>query len=212
MAYGLTTQESRLLAALDTPRKVQDFLEAIPMPFGEHPQRCRSPRQVLREGAAFCMEGAMLAAAALRFQGRRPLVLDLESAPHDDDHVIAVFRERRHWGAISKTNHAVLRWRDPVYRTIRELVLSYFHEYVDDAGRKTLRSYSAPIDLARFDRRNWMSSPDDVWFIPEYLADVRHMSLLTPKQRRQLRPADPVERVAGNLVTYTTKPAHIVDQ
>ncbi len=205
MAYGLTTQESRLLAALNTPRKVQDFLEVIPMPFGEHPQRCRSPRQVLREGAAFCMEGAMLAAAALRMQGRAPLIVDLESAPHDDDHVITVFRERGHWGAISKTNHAVLRWRDPVYRTIRELVLSYFHEYVDAAGRKTLRSYSNPVDLTRFDRRNWVSSAEDVWFVPEYLADVQHLPLLTSRQRAQLRPADPVERIAGNLETYPSK-------
>lgn len=206
MAYGLTTQETRLLAALDTPRKVQDFLEAIPMPFGERPQRCRSPRQVLREGAAFCMEGAMLAATALRLQGRQPLVVDLESAPHDDDHVIAVFRERGHWGAVSKTNHAMLRWRDPIYRTIRELVLSYFHEYVDAAGRKTLRSYSNPVDLSRFDRRNWISSPDDVWFVPEHLADVRHLPLLTPRQRARLRPADPVERAAGNLETFPSKP------
>ncbi len=205
MAYGLSPQESRLLAALDTPRKVQDFLEVIPMPFGEQPQRCRSPRQVLRDGAAFCMEGAMLAAAALRLQGHRPLVVDLESAPHDDDHVITVFRERGSWGAISKTNHAVLRWRDPIYRTIRELVLSYFHEYVDAAGRKTLRSYCAPVDLSRFDRRKWISSPEDVWFVPEYLTEVRHLPLLTPRQRAQLRPADPVERLAGNLETFPSR-------
>lgn len=110
----------------------------------------------------------MLAAAALRMHGHRPLVVDLKATEADDDHVIAVFRQHGSWGAISKTNHAVLRYREPVYASIRELVLSFFHEYFLKNGKKTLRSYSQPVDLSRFDRRGWMTSEEDVWYIPEY--------------------------------------------
>lgn len=202
MRYGLTTEEWRLFRALRTPRRIQDFVEAVPMPLGQTEDRCRSPRGVLREGAAFCVEGAMLAALALRVNGQRPLLLDLTAAPHDDDHVVALYRERGRWGAVSKTNHAVLRYRDPVYRSVRELAASYFHEYVDAAGRKTLRSWAGPVDLARFDGHGWTTSDEDVWFVPEHLADVPHQAFLSAAEARRLRPADPIERAAGALTTW----------
>lgn len=149
------------------------------------------------------MEGAMLAAAALRLQGRPPLVLDLTSEDGDDDHVLALVRERGCWGAISKTNHAVLRYREPIYRTIRELALSCFHEYfLNRNGRKTLRSYSRPINLARFDSRGWMTDEEDVSYIPDYLYTVPHTPLLRPWQINRLRPADPIERQAGRMVEW----------
>lgn len=198
-------EELCLLRSLETPRKVQDFLNALPMNFEEEGETCMSPRRVLRERRAHCMEGAMLAAAALRFQGRPPLVLDLTAVDHDDDHVVALFRERGYWGAISKTNHAVLRYREPVYRTVRELVMSYFHEYFLNDGRKTLRSYSGAINLSRFDARGWMTAEGGVWYIPEFLDGVPHISILSRWQVARLRRADPVERKAGTLVAWTKR-------
>lgn len=200
--FGLTPAETRILRRLTKPAKIQDFLETIPSNFESHGETCLSPRRVLREHHAHCIEGAMLAALALRIHGHRPLVLDLTAASHDQDHVIAVFQQNRRWGAISKSNHSVLRYRDPVYRTIRELVLSYFHEYTDVRGDKTLRSYTRPLDLSRFDRYAWMTSEEDVWAIPNALADAPHIPLLTPSGVRRLRRADPIERKAGELLRW----------
>ncbi len=200
--FGLTSDEYRLLRALKRPQDVQDFLEMLPFNFCREEDTCFSPRTVLERGTAHCMEGAMLAALALRLHGRPPLLLDLTAAAHDFDHVVALFQEHGRWGAISKTNHGVLRYREPIYRDVRELAISYFHEYFDSTGQKTLRSFAGPINLSRFDRRGWMTASDDVWYIPEYLADVRHTPLLTPLQRRQLRTADPVEIRAGEAVTW----------
>jgi hypothetical protein len=149
------------------------------------------------------MEGAMLAALALRVHGERPIVLDLTAAEEDQDHVVALYRRFGCWGAISKTNHAVLRYREPVYKTVRELVLSYFHEYfLQTNGKKTLRSFSRPIDLSRFDKMGWMTSEEDVWFVPQYLANAPHTRLLSAAQVASLRPAEPIEREAGAIVEW----------
>ncbi len=199
---GFNARELHLLKKLNTPRKIQDFLNTLQINFEEKGETCMSPRRVLRERKAHCMEGAMLAAAALRLHGHAPLVVDLTAVKRDDDHVLAVFRQHGCWGAITKTNHAVLRYREPVYRSIRELVLSFFHEYFMDDGRKTLRSYSLPVDLSRFDRRGWMTAEEDVWYIPDHLADVRHFPLLTRAQIATLRRADPTEINAGKLVEW----------
>lgn len=150
-----TSQETKLFKKLDTPKKIQDFLA---FKIRHNPAKdgveCRSPRRVLREGKAHCMEGALLAAAILEFHGQKPLVLDLRSTSRDLDHVVALFKQFGRWGAISKTNHAVLRYREPIFRSVRELVLSYFHEYFLDSGKKTLREYSAPFDLRRLDKNS----------------------------------------------------------
>ena len=198
-----TREEKRLFARLDTPAKIQDFLNAVPINFERGGDTCLSPRSVLLRNRAHCMEGAMLAAAILRTHGHRPLVVDLTSAPCDHDHVVAVFRRRGFWGAISKTNHAALRYREPVYRTIRELALSYFHEYFTNAGgKKTLRSHSPAVDLSRFDRRGWMTSEEDVWYVPEYLCEAKHHPILTRAQIAGLRRADPIEIEAGRLLEW----------
>ena len=197
---ALDRNEIRILRSLRTPWNIQDFLDTIPMNFAE---TCWSPRMVLRKRRAHCMEGAMLAALALRFAGYPPLVLDLQSVPHDDDHVVAVFQHEGHWGAISKTNHGVLRYREPIYRTIRELAMSYFHEYFLDDGRKTLRSYSRPVDLSRFDARGWMTAEDDIEYVPEYVDAVRHDDLLSRKQVSRLRKAHPVERSMGKIQEWS---------
>lgn len=199
---AFSAQELRTLRRLDTPRKIQDFLDAVPMNFEPDGDTCRSPRMVLRDRRAHCLEGAMLAASALRQHGRKPLVMDLETTDDDYDHVVALFRDGSRWGAISKTNHAVLRYREPVYRTVRELALSYFNEYFLDDGRKTLRRFSGPVDLSRFDRRGWMTAEDDVWYVEKYLYAVRHFPILSRAQIAALRPADPVEIRAGKIVEW----------
>jgi len=143
--------EINLFKRLNSPKKIQDFLaHKIRHNPAKDQVECRSPRMVLRTGKAHCMEGALLAAAILEFHGYKPLLLDLRSADDDLDHVVALFKQFGSWGAISKTNHAVLRYREPVYKTVRELALSYFHEYFLDSGKKTLREYSTPVDLRFF--------------------------------------------------------------
>jgi hypothetical protein len=151
---------------------------------------------VLRARRAQCMDGALFAAAALRAQGHPALIVDLE-AEQDDDHVIAVFREHAGWGAIARSNYSGLRFRDPVYRTLRELVMSYFENYFNLRRQKTLRRYSQPLNLARFDARGWMTSEDDLWYIAEHLVDVPHRALLAPAQRRRLAPVAPLLFEAG---------------
>lgn len=203
--YDLTKEELRLLRGLNSPGKIQDYLDQIPINYEPEGDTCMSPRRVIRERRAHCIEGAMLAALAFRLQGQLPLVLDLTSSQRDFDHVVALFKRHDCWGAVSKTNHAVLRYREPVYRTLRELVLSYFHEYFDDEGYKTLRSYSPPVNLSRFDRLGWVTNEEDNWFIAQHLADVRHTPLLKRSQIATLRKAHPTEVQAGKIVEWKIK-------
>ncbi len=199
---SLTETELRILKKLNTPRKIQHFLNKIPINFEPEGDTCLSPRRVLREQRAHCIEGAMLAAVALRLQGHSPLLVDLEATRDDFDHVIAVFQQHGHWGAISKTNHAVLRYRDPIYKTIRELVLSYFHEYFDEKGRKTLRKYSEPVDLRRLDHRGWMTGEKNVWYIADALAKAKHFPLLNRRQIALLKKPDPIEMKYGEVIEW----------
>ncbi len=175
------------------------------MNFEKKGETCYSVRSVLKHKTAHCMEGAMLAAAALRLQGKPPFVIDLKATKNDFDHVIAVFKRDGFFGAMSKTNHAVLRYREPIYKTVRELVLSYFHEYFLPDGRKTLRSYTNPIDLSKFDRFNWMTSEDDVFDVPHALDAMKHFPILTSKQIKNLRRADRIEREAGEIIEWKVK-------
>jgi hypothetical protein len=167
-------------------------------------QTAWSPRRVLREGTAHCLAGAIFAAAALRVLGLPPLLLDLE-AVQDTDHVVAVFRIGGCWGAIAKSNFAGLRYREPVYRDLRELAMSYFDGYMNLRGERTLRAYSPPVSLARFDRvhPDWMTTAGDLWWIAEYLAGIRHRRLLTPAMIRRLSTVDRRSRTAA-LVGYRT--------
>lgn len=200
--FGLTSKESGLLRRLDAPWKVQAYLDSFTINHEPEGDTCLSPRRVMRERRAHCLEGAMLAALAFRLHGQPPLVLDLTSSPRDFDHVVALYKRHGCWGAVSKTNHAVLRFREPVYRTLRELALSYFHEYFNEEGHKTLRSYSRPVDLSRFDGQGWMTSEEDVWFVERHLYDVKHYPLLNRAQIASLRKAHPMEMKAGELVEW----------
>ena len=203
---GLTPAELKLLRSLSTPQKIQDYLDTLPINFEKKGETCMSPRRVLREQKAHCIEGAMLAAVALWLQGEKPLLLDLKNKG-DDDHVVALYKRNGCWGAISKTNHATLRFRDPIYRTIRELTMSYFHEYfLDTTGIKTLRSHSGPFNLAHYGTA-WITSEDELWNIAADIDTVKHYPLFTKENRVYIRRADDMERKAGKLTewkkTYT---------
>ena len=199
--FGLNKEEIKLLSKIDTPRKIQNFINSIPMNFED--ETLFSPRNVLKNNRAQCIEGAILAALILRIHGFDPLLIDLTANKNDDDHVIAVFKQHNHWGAISKTNHVTLRYREPVYRTVRELVMSYFHEYfTNHDGKKNLRSYSNPVDLKRFDKFNCTTSREDIWYIAEHLVKVHHFKILNKKQASTLRKADNIEIESGKIIEW----------
>jgi hypothetical protein len=187
-AVGFSGSELRRLRALRSPVGIQRALDAMHYHLATS---AWSPRRVLAERTAHCLEGAIFAAAALRVLGFPPLLLDLE-AVQDTDHVIAVYRQEGHWGAIAKSNFSGLRCRAAVYRSLRELVMSYFEDYINLRGDRTLRAYSRPVDLARFDRSHpgWMTTEEHVWFIPEHLVDIPHTPLLTRAQIARLPRVD----------------------
>ncbi|HUN69016.1 MAG TPA: hypothetical protein VMU46_09475 [Burkholderiales bacterium] len=198
---GLSRAEFALLRRLRTPEKIQRFLYGLKQNFERKGETCHSVRVVLRDRRAHCIEGAMLAACALWIQGEPPLLLDLQ-AVHDFDHVVALFRRNGRWGAISKTNGIGLRWRDPVYRNLRELAMSYLHEYYNKRDRKTLRTFSVPYDLRRMKTEEWVTSEDGAWDLVDNLEALRHYRLMTPAQARSLIRRDPFERKVGSLLQY----------
>jgi hypothetical protein len=192
-------RERRILKKLKTPVRIQKFLDDdIGYNLEPRGDTCLSPRLVLRQRVAHCMEGALLAAAALRMLGHPALLVDLE-AVRDSDHVLAVYRVNDHWGALAKSDYSGLRSREPVYRTIRELAMSYFEHYYNPAGEKTRRTYSRPVNLARFDRMGWMTAERDVWEIPNHLCDLLHTRILTPRMERGLAKMDCRLYKAGRL-------------
>ena len=194
--YAFTAAERAVFRPLTSPVKIQRFLDAIAYDTGADGDRCRSPRLVLREGLAMCMDGALVGAAALRMIGCQPLLLDLE-ADRDSDHVLALFQVEGLWGAVAKSNYSGLRFREPVYRTLRELALSYFEHYYNPAGEKTLRRYSRPVNLRRFDSRGWMTADQDVWYVPEYLLTIPHTPMIPKTVERRLTRMDPRTYAAG---------------
>lgn len=180
--FGLSPENLRTLCALKTPRQIQKFIDSLDY---QYANTAWSPQRAMREGKGHCLEGALVAAAALRVNGYPPLLMDFE-AVHDDDHVLAIYREGGLWGSIAKSNFAGLRFRAPIYRTLRELALSYFEHYYNLRGERTLRAYSMPVNLERLDSQHWMTSEEDVWCVPELLIATRHYSLLPDKVARSL--------------------------
>lgn len=190
---GLTPGEFRTLARLDSPRKIQDFLSyEVRQNFEPDGDTVLSVREVLRQRRAHCIEGAMVAACALWIHGEPPLLAHM-GAVNDYDHVIALFRRGHCWGAISKTNAPPLRYRDPVYRSLRELMMSYLHEYSNRRREKTLRNYSVAFDLRRMDPALWVTNGKDCWEVDEALGEIRHYDLVTPRQVKLLRTRDRFE-------------------
>jgi hypothetical protein len=199
---GLAPREFAVLERLSTPQKTQAFLNAIPSNHELDGETILSVREVLRRRRAHCIEGAFVAACALWVHGDPPLVLHLDCAPSDYPHVVALFRRAGSWGAISKTNGAVLRYRDPIYRSLRELALSYFHEYSDKRGHKTLRSYSAAFDLRRIDPALWVTCDRDCHETHGRLAAARHFPLLSRPQERLLSRIDAFQQRVAKTVEY----------
>ncbi len=197
---GLTADEGAVLRTLKTPQQVQEFVIGLHANFEEGGDCLRSVRGVLRHRQAHCIEAAFTAACALWLQGEPPLIMD-HTAKGDSDNVIAMFKRDGCWGAISKSNHVWLRWRDPVYRSPRELAISYFHEYTAK-HRKTLRTYSVPVDLRRFPTPLWVTNDEDCWDVGAALCDVRHYPLITAAQARRLTPRDATELRADDIVQY----------
>src|SRR3989344_2899671 len=173
----LAPHERAVFKKLSSPQRIQNFLDSLPINFEMQGETYMSPRRVLAARQAHCFEGALFAAAALAYHGRRPLLMDIQTARTDDDHVVALFKERGLWGAISKTNHAILRYRDPIYRTVRELALSYFNEYIADDGGKSMRAYSAPFDLSRYDPKKWVTAGEDLDSLVADLDSSRHFPI-----------------------------------
>jgi hypothetical protein len=197
-ADPFTPPERAVFRRLNTPARIQRFLDELPYNKEPGGATCRSPRRVLRDSAAHCMEGALFGAAALRQLGYPPLLFDLE-AVRDDDHVLAIFRMEGCWGAVGKSNYSGLRYREPVYRSLRELAMSYFEDYFNLRGERTLRGYSRPVDLTPFDAIAWMTAEEDVWEIPRHLCEVRHTPLLTAAQMGRLSRMDRRSFEAGRL-------------
>jgi hypothetical protein len=211
MELNLTEKEEEVIRKLDTPAKIQDFLSAMPCNFEDDGggETCLSPRRVLERNKCHCIEGAFFAAACIwinKIGEGKPLIVDMVGEKGDWDHVIAVFKIGGKWGAISKTNHSVLRYRDAVYDSIRELVMSYFNEYTDDKGkgRKTLRSYSDAVDLSDFGKE-WVTSGEDLWHIHDFLEGVKHYNILTKEQIKNLRNQEQIEIDAGQLRQFCRK-------
>jgi hypothetical protein len=207
---GLTVREFAVLRRLDTPQKIQAFVHGLRQNFELDGQTCRSVREVLRTRRAHCIEGAMLAAAALWIHGEPPLLLDMR-AERDYDHVVTLFRRNGRWGAISKTNGIGLRGRDPVYRTLRELAMSYFHEYTNRRDQKTLREYSLPFDLRRVKTSLWASGKKNCWAVCEELDDLRHFRLMSRRHLKAVTRRDPFERRVNRHLQYP-RPRALVEK
>jgi hypothetical protein len=204
----LSPDERRVISKLNSPKKIQDFLEALPQNFPSDREGILPPAKILKERRAHCIEGAVLAATSLAYHGREPLLMDLQAADDDDDHVVALFKEGKYWGAISKTNHPVLRWRDPIYASVRELAMSYFHEYFlwkerngKLMGKKTLRTYSKPFDLRRYKPERYWNVKDLDW-LAEDLDVSPHYPMVPKGMQKFLRNATKIETVAMEMTEW----------
>ena len=184
----LTPAERRLFARLDAPQKIQDWLDRLPVNFEPDGDTVMSPRRMLQARAAHCAEGALFAAAVMMFHRKSVWLVDLRARPTDHDHVVAVFRERGLWGAISKTNHSILRWRDPIYKSVRELAMSYAHEYCLPSGAKSLLAFSRPFSLARYAPARWVTADDELHWLMDALDNSPHEDVV-PKRVKQRRSA-----------------------
>ncbi|MBI5728848.1 MAG: hypothetical protein HY983_01200 [Candidatus Magasanikbacteria bacterium] len=199
--FGLSKSELAVFKKLSTPIRVQGFLDRFPINLEKRGETYMSPRRVLRAGKMHCLEGALVAALALWIHGQKPFLLDLKTKG-DDDHVVTLYRKNGRWGAISKTNHATLRWRDPIYKTVRELAVSYFHEYfVNKTGKKTLRSYSEPFNLRQLGTK-WITAEEELFYIAEAIDNSPHLNIFPQKNARFIRRADHMEKKAGRLIEW----------
>ncbi len=199
----LTRDEHRLFKTLNSPAKIQNFLDTLPVNFELNGETYMSVRRALKSRSAHCFEGVLIAAAALAYHGQRPLLMDFRTTPEDEDHVVALYKKGGRWGAISKTNHAVLRYRDPVYKTVRELAVSFFHEYfMVHNGKKTLRAYSRPFSLAAYAPTQWITADEDLIGIVNDLDDSKHVQIVNTSAYADMRKADRIQISAFALTEW----------
>lgn len=202
--FGLNKEEIKLLSQLKSPQKIQDFLDTLAFNFEKEGETCMSPRRVLRDRKANCIEGAFLACTCLWLQGEKPLLLSLKvSHENDDDHAIALYKQNGYFGAISKTNHSVLRFRDPVYKTVRELAMSYFHEYfLQVDGQKTMSGYSSPINLKKFGEK-WVTEENDLWDIAGIIYNSKHFATIPKINEKLIRKAHKMEIAGAGIAEHS---------
>jgi hypothetical protein len=198
----LTPAEHRTLARLDTPQKIQTFIEKLPPNFELKGETCLSPRDVLRARTAHCAEAAVLAVAALMYHGKPAWLMDIRSLPSDHDHIVTLFKERGLWGAISKTNHAVLRWRDPIYRSAREVAMTYAHEYNLNGGKKSMLDFSRPFSIARYAPSRWLTTAGDIYWLMEAIDDVPHIPVAPKHALRSRRRLTRVELKSQDVTEW----------
>jgi hypothetical protein len=198
----LTPAEHRLFARLDSPQKIQTFLDCLPANFELTGDTVLSPRRMLAQRMAHCSEAAIFAAAVLSFHGKPAWLMDIQALPSDQDHIITLFKQHGHWGAISKTNHAILRWRDPIYRSPRELAMSYAHEYCLPGGKKSMLTYSKPFSLARYAPQRWVIAPEELHWLMDGLDSSPHVPVAPKLAMRKRRRSSPVELRAQEVVDW----------
>jgi hypothetical protein len=198
----LSPMIAKIFSKLNSPAKIQDYLDALPINFEKNGDTCSSPQMVIERRSAHCIEAALLAAAAMIYNGQKPLLLDLKANTRDYDHVVCLFRQGKFWGAISKSNHAQLRYREPVYVRPRELAMSFFHEYLNSQGEKTLRSHSRPVSLKKYGTA-WVTSADDLWEIANDLDEIRHFPIVPKKLK--LKKASSIEKYVGNITEWSDR-------
>ena len=201
----LSPAERAVFAKLSTPDKIQDFLDHSPVNFQERGEGIFSPRVMLQKKKLQCMEGALVAATSLAYHGRAPLLMDFQTIAEDEDHVLALFKEKNLWGAMSKTNHAILRWRDPMYTSPRELAMSYFHEYYLRTGEKSLLTFSKPFDLSKYSPERWVTAVGDLEWLAVELDESPHFPIFPGASKRtlaKLRHASKLERTLLEVVEW----------
>jgi hypothetical protein len=202
----LTPAEARLFARLDSPQKIQTFIDRLPANFEPDGDTLMSPRRMMKARVAHCAEGAMFAAAVLAFHGKDAWLMDIRSLPSDHDHIVTLFKQRGLWGAISKTNHAILRWRDPIYQTPRELAMSYAHEYCLPGGKKSMLEFSRPFSLTRFAPKRWVIAEEELHWLMDALDDAPHIAVAPPAALRARRRSSPIELKAQEVVEWKRPP------
>jgi len=198
--FGFSPKECSILSKLDTPKKIQDYVDALEYNLEEKGETYNSPRVVMRLREADCFEAAVFAAAALRFHGRQPLLIDLISSKDDNDHVLAVFKQNGRWGSIGKSKYTFLTFREPIYKSVRELAMSFFEPYFNYWGKKTMRGFSKqPLNLAMFDKKQWMTTEKRISYIATHLDKIPHEKILKRGMAIWLRKVTPLDKDAGEL-------------
>lgn len=203
----LTPAEHRVFARLKTGQVIQTFIDRLPPNFELHGDTTMSPRRVLKTRTCHCSEAAILAVAAFIYHGKPAWLMDIQALPSDQDHVVTLFQERGLWGAISKTNHSVLRWRDPIYRSPRELAMSYAHEYCLPGGKKSMLAFSRPFPLTRYAPQRWVVADNHLDWILEDLDGAPHVPVAPRHALRKRRRMSRVELKSQDVTEWPVPPS-----